>query len=76
MFSLYFQLFEFIFPASNYNREENLCKIERLYGLKFDINELWSGGDDTWMKSQGFTVRQLEPVLAALKQSKLGVAQS
>lgn len=36
MFSLYFQLFEFIFPASNYNREENLCKVERLFGLKYD----------------------------------------
>ncbi|XP_010567445.1 PREDICTED: 60S ribosomal protein L39 [Haliaeetus leucocephalus] len=31
-----FLLFEFIFPASNYNREENLCKVERLYGLKYD----------------------------------------
>lgn len=36
MFSLYFQLFEFLFLAANYNREENLCKVERLCGLKCD----------------------------------------
>lgn len=73
MFSLSFQLFEFIFPASNYNREENLCKVERLYGLKYD-NE--SCGQEEMTPGSKARALRLYCVFDALKQSELEVAQS
>ncbi|RMC08114.1 hypothetical protein DUI87_15146 [Hirundo rustica rustica] len=61
--------------ASNYNREENLCEVERLYGLKFDNKGvLVRRGRDLDQKPE--LLRQLEPVLDALQQTKLGAAWS
>lgn len=49
------------------------AKQKDFLALSLIINELWSGGGKTWIKSQSSILRQLEPVLDALQQTKLGV---